>query len=128
MQASCPLGAMLSRLHSGDVVIDRDAKRWEMRADRVGDVGRRKVRIVLFRHARVGMAKLFGNDAHRNTLHGECRAVGMAKHMERDFRLDLRSPASFPHRPQLVRLSPHATVGAGENRIAAKLARCQVSE
>jgi hypothetical protein len=30
-----------------------------MRADRVGDVGRRKVRVVLLRHPRVGVAKLF---------------------------------------------------------------------
>ena len=86
------------------------------------------MRIVLFGHPRVGMSKLFGNNAHRDAAHGERRAVGMAEHMERDFWLDLRSPASFPHGPQLMRPSPHATVGAGENRIAGKLARGQVSE
>ena len=99
-----------------------------MRADRVGNIGRCQVRIVFFGHPRVGMAKLLGDDTHRNAAHGERRAIGVAEHMERDFRLDLRSPASFPHWPQLVRPSPHATVGAGENRIAAKLARGQVSE
>ena len=53
-----------------------------MRADRVGDVGRRKVRVVLLRHPRVGVAKLFGDDAHRYALHGEGRAVRVAEHME----------------------------------------------
>ena len=52
-----------------------------MRADRVGDVGRRKVRVVLLRHPR-SAAKLFGDDAHRYALHGEGRAVRVAEHME----------------------------------------------
>jgi flagellar biogenesis protein FliO len=43
---------------------------------------RRKVRVVLFRHARVGMTKLLGDDAHRNALHGECRTVCVTQHVE----------------------------------------------
>jgi hypothetical protein len=39
----------------GDDCRVRDAKRWEMRADRVGDVARRQVRVVLFGHPRVGV-------------------------------------------------------------------------
>jgi len=39
----------------GDDCSVRDAKRWEMRADRVGDVTRRQVRVVLFGHPRVGV-------------------------------------------------------------------------
>src|SRR5580700_7967241 len=74
------------------------------------------------------MAKLLGNDSHRNAAHGKDRAIGVAEHVEGDFWLDLRSPASFPRWPQLVRPSPHATVAADENRIATKLARGQVSE
>ena len=39
----------------GDDCHVRDAKRWEMRADRVGDVARRQARVVLFGHPRVGV-------------------------------------------------------------------------
>ena len=48
-----------------------NAGRREMSADRVGDVAWRKVRVVLFRHPRVGVSKLFGNDAHRHAAHGQ---------------------------------------------------------
>ena len=65
-----------------DALVTTDTEHWEMRADRVGDVARRQVRIVLFGHPRVGMAKLFGDDAHRNAAHGERRAMSMPKHME----------------------------------------------
>jgi hypothetical protein len=40
-------------------------------ADRVSDVARSQVRIVFFRHLRIAVAKLFGNDAHGNATHGE---------------------------------------------------------
>ena len=49
-----------------------------MCADRVRNVARRKVRVVLFRHARIGVAELFRNDTYRNTFHGKRRTVRMA--------------------------------------------------
>jgi hypothetical protein len=51
-------------------------------ANGVRDVARRKVRIVLFRHPRAGVAQLFGNDAHRHAAHDERRAMCMPKHVE----------------------------------------------
>jgi hypothetical protein len=48
------------------------------------------MRVVLFRHASVGMPKLRGDDAHRNALHHKRRALGMAQHMERRRQFDLR--------------------------------------
>jgi hypothetical protein len=36
--------------------VSRNSERWGMRADRVGDLGRRQVRIILFGHSSVGMA------------------------------------------------------------------------
>jgi hypothetical protein len=44
-----------------------------MRADGIGDVAWRKMCVVLFRHAGVGVA---GDDTHRHAAHGERRAVG----------------------------------------------------
>ncbi len=43
-----------------------NAQRREMGANRLGDLARRQVRVVFFRHARVGVAELFGDDPHRN--------------------------------------------------------------
>ena len=76
----CILSALSS--HGYHRTFPSNSKRREMRADRVRDIGRCKVRIVLFRHPRVGMAELLGNDAHRNAAHGKRRAVRVAKHME----------------------------------------------
>jgi hypothetical protein len=45
-----------------------NSERGQMGADRFCDVGRREVRVVLFRHARVGMAKLGSN--HESQLQG----------------------------------------------------------
>jgi hypothetical protein len=46
-----------------------NAERWEMCSDRVGNIARSKMRVVLFRHARVRMAELFGNDSRRHAAH-----------------------------------------------------------
>jgi hypothetical protein len=54
-----------------DACLACNTKRREMRADRVGDVARRQVRIVLFRHPRVGVAQLLRDDAHRNSAHSQ---------------------------------------------------------
>ena len=51
-------------------------ERRKMGADRVGDVGRGQMRIVLLSHPSIGVAKLFCDNAHRHALHGERRAVG----------------------------------------------------
>jgi len=50
-----------------------NTQRWEMCADRVGDVARRQVRIVLLRHPRVGVAQLLRDDAHRHAPPGELK-------------------------------------------------------
>ena len=60
------------------------------------------MRIMALRHARVGVTKLFGNNAHRNAAHGECRSVSMSQHMERNRPLDLRPLARFQHWPRLM--------------------------
>ena len=53
-----------------------------MRADRVGDVGRRKVRVVLLRHPRSAWPSCSAMTPIGNALHGEGRAVRVAEHME----------------------------------------------
>ena len=73
---------LLARPQRDNRLVTSNAERWEVRADRVGDVRRRKVRVVLFRHPRIRMAKLFGNDAHRHATHGrgssrECDAEAL---------------------------------------------------
>ena len=86
-----PALAMLPRLHRSDAGISRNAKRRKMSADRVGDVRRRQMRVVLFGHPRIGMTKLLGDDAHRHASHGERRPISVAEHMERNRRFDPRS-------------------------------------
>ena len=53
-----------------------------MRADRLRNVTRRKMRIMFFRHPRVSMAKLFGDNTHWDAAHGQRRAVGMPKNVK----------------------------------------------
>ena len=56
-----------------DACLACNTKRREMRADRVGDVARRQVRIGLFRHPRVGVPQLLRDDARRHAPHGELK-------------------------------------------------------
>src|SRR5271157_1429543 len=56
-----------------DCGTDSNTKRWEMSANGIGDIARRKMRVVLFRHSRVGVSELRGNDAHRYAAHGKRR-------------------------------------------------------
>jgi hypothetical protein len=57
-----------------------------MSANGIGDVTRRKMRVVLFRHSRVGVSELRGNDAHRYAAHGKRRSVSVTENMEADRR------------------------------------------
>jgi hypothetical protein len=43
-----------------------DAQWWQRSSNCVGDIIRREMRVVLFRDARVGVAELNGDHAHRN--------------------------------------------------------------
>ena len=58
--------------------------------------------VVLFRHARVCVAKLIGDDDHRHSAHGECGTMRMAQHMKRDRRFDFRALAGIYRRAQLM--------------------------
>ena len=50
--------SILARLpNRRDVAFGGNAERWEMRADRLGDVGRRQMRVMLFGHAGIGTAE-----------------------------------------------------------------------
>ena len=69
--ACCILSALPSQVCHRTV--PGNSKRREMCSDRVRNVARRKVRVVLFRHARIGVAELFRNDTYRNTFHGKRR-------------------------------------------------------
>ena len=53
------------RLHGGGGGIARNSERREMGADRVGDVARREVRIVLFCHPRIGVSEISCNYRNR---------------------------------------------------------------
>jgi hypothetical protein len=64
-----------------------------VRTNGIGDVARGKVRIVLFSHPRVGMAKLFGNHAHRQAAHGQGRAMRVSKYVKGNGGLDIRAIA-----------------------------------
>ncbi len=64
------------------VALRHDAQVGEIRADRLGNVGRRQVRVVPLGHARVSVPKLRCNDGHRYTLHGKRAAVGVLRAWE----------------------------------------------
>ena len=86
----------------------------KLRPDRLGHIVRRQMRIMLFGHARVGMAKLARDDAERDTLHGEVAAVGMPKHMEAHRRRDFGGLAGELERSHLLRLRPVVAIDEGK--------------
>ena len=49
-----------------------------MGANRIGNVARGKVRVMLFGHTRILVTELGGDDAHRNATHGEHRGIEYA--------------------------------------------------
>src|SRR5262249_62318609 len=53
-----------------------------MRPDRVRDIGRGQVGVVFFRHARVRMTELRGDDTQANTLHRQVACMSMTQHMK----------------------------------------------
>src|SRR5262245_31575917 len=91
---------------------------WEARADRVGHVIRREMRIMALRHPGIGMAELPGNDRHGHGLHGEDRRMGVPQHMESDLRDDASAHTGFANRPQLFGALPAASVIALEQHVS----------
>jgi hypothetical protein len=73
----CPTNAWVFATQRRNRAFLCNPKRREMGSHCVGDVARGKVSVVLFGHPSVGMAELFGNDAHRNAAHGQRRAMSM---------------------------------------------------
>jgi hypothetical protein len=61
------------------------------RANRVGDIGRREVRIVPFRHPRIAVAQLRGDDAHGGALRCKSAGIGMAQDVKCRGRIELRN-------------------------------------
>jgi hypothetical protein len=71
---------LVSQRH--DRFVTTDTKRREMGSDGVGDVAWRKMRVVFFGHARVGMTELRSDDAQANTLHRQVACMSMTQHMK----------------------------------------------
>src|SRR5262245_28872281 len=65
-----------------DRFVTADTKRREMGSDGVGDVAWRKMRVVFFGHARVGMTELRSDDTQANTLHRQVACMSMTQHMK----------------------------------------------
>ena len=61
--------AFPATLNGDDLERLANAEIGKIRPDRVCDVVRREMGVVLFRHAGVGVAELLGDDGHRNASH-----------------------------------------------------------
>jgi hypothetical protein len=85
-----------------------------MRADRVADIARSKMGIMLFRHPCVGMPELCSNDTHRYASHRKCRPMRMAENMETDGRRNPSTGARLGKRSLLMRCAPWLAIAAME--------------
>ena len=78
--------AMVTNLFSlpqrHDRFVTAETKRREMGSDGVGDVAWRKMRVVFFGHARVGMTELRSDDTQADTLHRQVACMSMTQHMK----------------------------------------------
>ena len=89
----------------------------EIRPDGVGYIVRRKMRVMLFGHAGVGVAELLGDNGHRNAPHCEPRGVGMSQDVKRDRWGDPGRLARLLERTLLMRRSPDGAVVAQKNML-----------
>ena len=72
--------------------------------------------IMFFRHARIGMAQLFGDNGHGDAFHRQQAAVRVAQNMEADRGFDFYARARFLQRSMLVRFSPSRAVIVRKNQ------------
>src|SRR5262245_38767158 len=93
----------LTLVQTHDFLTDSNPERRKMRTDRVGDIARSKMGIMLFGHPRIGVPELCSNDAHRYASHGERRPVRMAENMETDDRRNTSTAARLGKRSLLMR-------------------------
>lgn len=87
-----------------------------MRLNGVGNEVRRQVRIVLFRHALVGMTELVRDDRHGNALLREQRPVRVPQHVEGNRRGNLGGLVSFGLQPVVAASSPFRSANEQENQ------------
>src|SRR6266478_5624783 len=93
--------------------------------DRIGDVARSKMGVMLLRHTCVGVAELRGNDAHRHAAHGKRRTVRMTEDMETDRRGNAGSAACLDKGALLMRGPPRPAIAAVEYERVARAAGCK---
>jgi hypothetical protein len=65
-----------------DCGIARNTKVGEVGPDRVSNVARREMRVMLLSYPRIGVAELRSDHTHEHAMHCECRSVRMAKNMK----------------------------------------------
>lgn len=83
---------------------------------------------MLFRHARVGVAQLFGDNRHGNAFHGKDAAVRVAQHVERYGRLDAGVSTCFGQGAALMRFAPRLSIIVRKNQVVALLSCSDVVE
>ena len=95
--------------------LSKNSERRERGANCLGDIVRREMRVVTFRHARVTVAELRRDDAHRDTAHSKGACVGVAKNVEGRGGFDPRSGACRVQWPLLMRWPPSLSIVANKN-------------
>jgi hypothetical protein len=104
------------------------AEAWRASPDRLGDIARSQMTVVLFDHAGVAMPEVLGNDDQRHPVHDRQARPSMAQPVERDRRPDLGAPDGLVHRPALVGWLPLAAVGTLEHEFTAAAAGAVLKE
>src|SRR5436190_16658868 len=82
----------------------------KMRANGIGDVARRQMRVMFFSHPRIAMAELRRDDPHRNATHRQQRSMRVSQNMEGRGRGDLRPFGGFGETPLLMRCAPTVSI------------------
>jgi len=81
-----------------------------MRPNGIGNVTRRQMSVVLFRHARVLVAELGGDHAHRHAAHRQGRCMGVSEDVEARGRGDHCPVGGLGEWPLLMRCAPTLSV------------------
>ena len=103
----------------------RSVQSWETRPNRVGDVVRREMRVMLLGHSGVRMAKVGRYHLQWRAGRYQVGSIGVAEHVKRSRWRDMRGPAGVSEWSLRMRFPPPLAVRALKHQGIARFSHCE---
>src|SRR5262245_47255658 len=112
LSPAAPIAAAQRKHTNHEIVVRFDVEPRQVGSDGLCHIVRRQMSVVLLRHTGIGVAKLLGDDSHRNSTHGQVRSVRVSQHMEGYGRRYSSLSAGMLKGAVLLGRSPHRAIGS----------------